>query len=139
MSKPHTVIIPAYRPDARLIRLTAEVLDLGYSVIVVNDGSGEAYDPVFLALDPRVIRLYHEKNRGKGAAIKTGLSYVLEQNQRTDDEFDRIRLVGVMDADGQHLPADMGRVMAEAEEHPTGMTLGVREVNKRNTSKLKKD
>ena len=131
MSKPHAVIIPAYRPDTRLIRLTAEVLDLGYSVIVVNDGSGDAYELVFRALDPRVIRLRHEKNRGKGAGIKTGLSYVLEQNQRTADEFDRIRLVGIKDADGQHLPADMERVMTEAEEHPVGLTLGVREVNKK--------
>ena len=56
MSKPHAVIIPAYRPDTRLIRLVAEVLDLGYSVIVVNDGSGDAYDSVFRALDPRVNR-----------------------------------------------------------------------------------
>ncbi|MBP3666953.1 MAG: bifunctional glycosyltransferase family 2/GtrA family protein [Clostridia bacterium] len=131
MSRPNTVIIPAYRPDTRLIRLAADVLDLGYSVIVVNDGSGDAYDLVFRALDPRVIQLRHEKNCGKGAGIKTGLAYVLEQNQKTDDEFDRIRLVGIMDADGQHRPADMERVMSEAEEHPVGMTLGVREVNKK--------
>ena len=131
MSKPHAVIIPAYRPDTRLIRLTAEVLDLGYSVIVVNDGSGEAYESVFRALDPRVIRLRHEKNRGKGAGIKTGLAYVLEENAKTPDEFEQIRFVCIMDADGQHTPADMDRVMAAAEEHPTGLTLGVREVNRK--------
>jgi glycosyltransferase involved in cell wall biosynthesis len=131
MSKPHAVIIPAYRPDARLIRLTAEVLDLGYSVIVVNDGSGDAYESVFRALDTRVIRLCHEKNRGKGAGIKTGLAYVLEENAKTPDEFEQIRFVCIMDADGQHTPADMDRVMAAAEEHPTGLTLGVREVNKK--------
>ena len=131
MSKPHAVIIPAYRPDTRLIRLTAEVLDLGYSVIVVNDGSGDAYESVFRALDPRVIRLRHEKNRGKGAGIKTGLTYVLEENAKTPDEFEQIRFVCIMDADGQHTPADMDRVMAAAEEHPTGLTLGVREVNKK--------
>ena len=131
MSKPHAVIIPAYRPDTRLIRLTADVLDLGYSVIVVNDGSGDAYESVFRALDPRVIRLRHEKNRGKGAGIKTGLSYVLEENAKTPDEFEQIRFVCIMDADGQHTPADMDRVMAAAEEHPTGLTLGVREVNRK--------
>ena len=131
MSKPHAVIIPAYRPDTRLIRLTAEVLDLGYSVIVVNDGSGDAYESIFRALDPRVIRLCHEKNRGKGAGIKTGLSYVLEENAKTPDEFEQIRFVCIMDADGQHTPADMDRVMVAAEEHPTGLTLGVREVNKK--------
>ena len=131
MSRPNTVIIPAYRPDGRLVGLTNEVLSLGYGVIVVDDGSGEAYASVFEALDSRVTVLRHEKNRGKGAGIKTGLSYVLEENGKTVDAFEQIRFVCIMDADGQHLPADMDRVMAAAEEHPRGLTLGVREVNKK--------
>ena len=131
MSKSNTVIIPAYRPDTRLIGLVAEVLDLGYSVIVVDDGSGAAHAPVFRSLDPRVIQLCHQKNRGKGAAIKTGLTYVLEENAKTPDEFRQIRFVCIMDADGQHTPADMDRVMTAAEENPRGLTLGVREVSKK--------
>ncbi len=131
MSRPNTVIIPAYRPDERLVGLTAEVLSLGYGVIVIDDGSGAEFSPVFEALDSRVILLRHEKNRGKGAGIKTGLSYVQEENRKSSDPFEQIRFVCIMDADGQHLPADMERVMAAAEEHPTGLTLGVREVNKK--------
>ena len=46
MSKPHAVIIPAYRPDTRLIRLTAEVLrtetELFYEMLVsVNLPEGQ--------------------------------------------------------------------------------------------------
>ncbi len=131
MSRPNTVIIPAYRPDRRLIALTADVLSRGLSVIVVDDGSGEDYASVFEGLDRQITLLRHPVNRGKGAAIKTGLAYVLEQNRRTADEFEHVRFVCVMDADGQHTPADMERVMTAAEEHPTGLTLGVREVNKK--------
>ena len=131
MSRPNTVIIPAYRPDERLVRLASEVLSLGYGVIIVDDGSGETYAPVFDALDSRVTLLRHEKNRGKGAGIKTGLTHVMEENGKSADEFDQIRFVCIMDADGQHLPADMERVMAAAEEHPRGLTLGVREVTRK--------
>lgn len=131
MSRPNTVIIPAYRPDMRLVGLTAEVLDLGYGVIVIDDGSGADFAPVFDALDSRVTILRHEVNRGKGAGIKTGLAYIQSENGKSADPFEQIRFVCIMDADGQHLPADMERVMAAAEEHPEGLTLGVREVNKK--------
>lgn len=128
-AKAKAVIIPAYRPDRRLIPLTADVLNRGYAVIVVDDGSGEEYAPVFDALDSRVILLRHEKNRGKGAGIKTALSYVQEQNSASADKSDRIGFVGIMDADGQHRPEDMERVMASATENPVKLTLGVREVS----------
>ena len=120
MSRPNTVIIPAYRPDERLIRLTAEVLAQGYAVVVIDDGSGEAYAPVFDGLDSRVTVLRHEKNRGKGAGIKTGLSYVQEENSKTPDPFEQIRFVCIMDADGQHLPTDMDKVMAPPRRTPAG-------------------
>lgn len=121
------VIIPAYRPDQRLIRLTADVLERGYTVIVVNDGSGEAFEAVFEALDPRITLLVHPRNQGKGAAIKTGLAHVLERNSAHGEE--EILFVCIMDADGQHLPADMERVMETAMANPDKLTLGVREVN----------
>ena len=66
-----TVIIPAYRPDERLWRLATEVLDAGYRLIVVDDGGGADYLPIFEGLDERAIVLRHPENRGKGAAIKT--------------------------------------------------------------------
>ena len=129
MSKSHAVIIPAYRPDTRLITLAEEVLSRGYRLIVIDDGSGEDYFPVFEGLDEQVTLLRHPVNRGKGAAIKTGLAYVLEQNEKATENEEMIRYVGLMDADGQHLPADMERVLNAAEDFPQSLTLGVREVS----------
>lgn len=123
-----TVIIPAYRPDERLWRLATEVLDRGFRLIVVDDGGGADYLPIFEGLDPRAIVLRHPENRGKGAAIKTGLAHL----QTLTEGFDPASppLVGIMDADGQHLTSDMARVFEGAADHPDRLTLGVRMVGK---------
>jgi len=123
-----TVIIPAYRPDERLWRLATEVLDAGYRLIVVDDGGGDAYLPIFEGLDPRTIILRHPENRGKGAAIKTGLAHLQTLTEGYDPHCPP--LVGVMDADGQHLTSDMTRVFEGAAQHPDKFTLGVRVVGK---------
>ena len=73
----YTVVIPAYKPDERLWRLATEVLEAGYRLIVVDDGGGADYLPIFEGLDKRAVILRHPENRGKGAAIKTGLSHLL--------------------------------------------------------------
>ncbi len=123
-----TVIIPAYRPDERLWRLATEVLDAGYRLIVVDDGGGEDYLPIFEGLDQRAIILRHPENRGKGAAIKTGLAHL--RTLTADYDPKNPPLVGIMDADGQHLTSDMTRVFAGAAENPDKLTLGVRVVGK---------
>ncbi|MBQ9150632.1 MAG: bifunctional glycosyltransferase family 2/GtrA family protein, partial [Clostridia bacterium] len=123
-----TVIIPAYRPDERLWRLATEVLERGYRLIVVDDGGGADYLPIFEGLDPRTIILRHPENRGKGAAIKTGLAHL----QTLTEGFNPAEppLVGIMDADGQHLTSDMARVFEGAAANPDKLTLGVRVVGK---------
>ncbi len=130
--KPYTgyVIIPAYRPDAVLPSLTTAVCDLGYDVIVVNDGSGAQHDAVFAALDQRVTLLAHEVNRGKGAALKTAYAYIhdLCQTKKADPS---LCVVGTMDADGQHTPEDLIRVMDEAASSVGKLVLGVRVIDKK--------
>ena len=61
--------------------------------------------------------------RGKGAAVKTALSYI--RNEMWNDD-----LIGIMDCDGQHLPEDMRKVLAFAEQHRDSLVLGVRTVGK---------
>ncbi len=123
-----TVIIPAYRPDQRLWRLATEVLEMGYRLIVVDDGGGPDYLPIFEGLDVRTIVLRHPENRGKGAAIKTGLAHLQQLTEGYDPE--NPPLVGIMDADGQHLTTDMARVFEGAAANPDKLTLGVRVVGK---------
>ena len=121
------IIIPAYHPDHILPPMTQKVCDLGYRVIVVNDGSGEAYNEIFSALDPRVTLLCHEANRGKGAALKTAYAHIQAQMATTDSDE---AVIVTMDADGQHTVPDVIRVMEAATEHHGKLVLGVRVIDR---------
>lgn len=118
------VVMPAYRPDQELVTLSDCLLDDGYRVIIVDDGSGERYCDVFEAVNAACVILRHLENRGKGAAIKTALSYIKDHLEFQD------QLVGVMDCDGQHLPEDMKRVFSCTQEGVRELVLGVRAVGK---------
>ena len=71
-----TVLIPAYEPDEELIRLAKELNEAGFAMVVVDDGSGPAYGKIFDEIKPYAHILTHEENRGKGAALKTGMVYI---------------------------------------------------------------
>lgn len=117
------VLIPAYRPSAELARVVACLAGRGFErILVVDDGSGPAYAHVFeeLARLPQVTLLRHERNRGKGEALKTGLRHLLA---------DPTGAAGVVtaDADGQHLPEDIERVARRlAASDGATLVLGVR-------------
>ena len=115
-----TVIIPAYKPDEKLIQLLRDLKSqCDARLLVVNDGSGEAYDPVFRRVEELgATLLVHPVNKGKGAALKTALQSLLEEGKK---EF-----VCTADADGQHLPKDILRCMEEAKSHPDSLVLGSR-------------
>ena len=73
------VIIPAYKPDETLVTITDQLWGYGCRIVVVDDGSGEKYQPIFEKISDISIILRHSENRGKGAAIKTALTYVKEE------------------------------------------------------------
>ena len=98
-------LIPAYRPDATLVEVVRQLRGLAdYPILVVNDGSGPACDPVFAAVAAvaGVTVLVHARNRGKGAALKTGLAAALT--------YAGVAGVVTLDADGQHRPMDAARI-----------------------------
>lgn len=95
------IIIPAYEPDVQLVTLVQNLCQAGLNLIIVDDGSGPDYEAIFEALNQAgVIVLHHSTNLGKGAALKTAFSYVLNHLPNA---------IGVVtaDADGQHLPKDI--------------------------------
>ncbi|MFG5778558.1 glycosyltransferase family 2 protein [Comamonas sp. J-3] len=71
-------------------------------IIVVNDGSTDDTAAVAEAAGVRVV--YHPYSKGNGAAIKTGA------RAATGD------VIVFMDADGQHNPADIERLLAKMNE-----------------------
>lgn len=117
-----SVIIPAYQPDQKLPALLAELCRIGFTdILVVDDGSGPGWEAVFqqvTALSACTL-LRHPVNRGKGAALKTAISYFLQH---------RTGQAGVVtaDADGQHLPRDIAAV-AKAMLDSGQVALGVRD------------
>ena len=59
------VLIPAYKPDERLITLVDELRAAGFTrIVVIDDGGGQAYRHIFDALDGKADVLTHEVNRG---------------------------------------------------------------------------
>lgn len=117
------VIIPAYKPDEALVTIVDRLWTYGCQMIVVDDGSGSAFDAIFEEIRDRCIVLHHSENRGKGAAMKTAMTYIRQ-------ELWGEQVIGIMDADGQHLPEDMIRLLEFTEAHGEGLTLGVRAVGK---------
>ena len=116
----NAILIPAYKPDDKLVALTDQLLthdDL--KLVVVDDGSGEAFRPVFEALDKRVTLISYPDNKGKGGALKTGIRYIMDHMPECE------RLV-TADADGQHRYADIRRVLDKSEEMPGVLVLGSR-------------
>ena len=112
-------LIPAYQPDEKLITLLEELnANTDYDIFVVNDGSRKECDEIFNAAARYSTILVHEVNRGKGAALKTGISYILEN---TDCEG-----VVTLDSDGQHTVTDTKRTVEALEEHPDSLIVGGR-------------
>lgn len=113
------VLIPSYRPDERLVALVQDLRTAApdAEVLVVDDGSGPAYDAVFAEAahgGAQVERF--PRNRGKGAALRSGFAWVAEHRPGHD--------VVCADSDGQHTPDDI--VAVAAAVRPGAMVLGGR-------------
>src|SRR5258708_8693581 len=117
------ILIPAYRPGPQLKTPVEELVRTSTPVIlIIDDGSGPDYEQVFNDCShfPKVRIVTPPVNRGKGAAIKTGIGYVL---QFLPDSSGVI----TADADGQHHPDDILRVARALAENAGCLVLRVRE------------
>ena len=114
------VLIPSYEPTDRLAGVVRglRALDPCAHVLVVDDGSGPAYAAQFDAARAAGAEVVHlSRNRGKGAALKTGLYRLLATRPGED--------VVTADSDGQHTPADILAVAA-ATARQESLVLGCR-------------
>ena len=98
------VLVPAYNEAESigwvLDRIPPRVCGLETAVLVVDDGSRDATGDI--AAEHGAIVARHVINRGGGAALRTG--YRLLSDSRTS-------IVVTLDADGQHLPSEMERLV----------------------------
>ena len=114
------LIIPAYKPDAKMLDLLEQFRgDESFQPVVVDDGSGAEFENIFAAVPDFAVLLRHEVNRGKGAALKTAIQYIL-------DKLPECAIALTADADGQHRHGDILRIRDAAQEHPEALVLGGR-------------
>lgn len=114
------ILIPVYEPDEKLAALVEDLRPSFPHLVLVDDGSTRGRD-VLDAVRGRVeALLVHDVNRGKGAALRTGLAWIRAH-------LPSVRAVVTADSDGQHRPNDIRRVAEASLGHPEGLVLGVRE------------
>ncbi len=111
-------LIPVYQPTSNLIDLLIDLKSHQFEIVIVDDGSTDG-EEIFHYVESFGIVLHHDHNKGKGAAIKTGLYYI--QNTYSSNE-----IVVTVDGDGQHKVNDAIRVCKKAEENDTTIVLGSR-------------
>jgi glycosyltransferase involved in cell wall biosynthesis len=114
------VVIPIYNESQVIAQVLDDIKATGpYTIIVVDDGSGDKSTQAARAVDD-VIVLRHRINRGKGAAVKTGIHAANELH--TD-------CVVTMDGDGQHDPHDIVHLVSPILDGPYDVVLGTRMKN----------
>jgi GT2 family glycosyltransferase len=113
------VLVPAYNEadnvGAVLDRVPAQVCGIETALLVVDDGSRDGTDEVARAHGAIVAR--HVVNRGGGAALRTGYRLLADSG---------VRIVVTLDADGQHLPEEMERLVRPVVDGEVAVAHGSR-------------
>ena len=113
-----SVIVPVYNEAANLDELLRAIpaSPVKKEIIIVDDGSTDGTREKLRALPPLddVTIVFHEKNCGKGAAIRTALAYA------------RGEYVLIQDSDLEYDPGDYPALLQPLEEHRANVVYGVR-------------
>ena len=111
----YAVVIPCFNEGSSIAPLVNAIRRHLPVVIVVDDGSTDNTLALARTAGAEVVR--HERNLGKGAALKTGLSQALKHG---------FEWALTLDGDGQHAPDDLPGFMTCAEETGARLVVGNR-------------
>lgn len=115
-------IIPTYNNAKTLSTIIDNVLLFCKDVIVVNDGSTDETSDI-LSKKSGFTLISYEKNRGKGHALKLGLTKAKELN---------FHYAITIDSDGQHLATDIPIFLEAIQKTPDTLLVGARNLQANN-------
>jgi glycosyltransferase involved in cell wall biosynthesis len=116
-----SVFFPAYNEEANIENTVTKALSIlpgvvhQWEIIVVDDGSSDRTGPIVEAMareEERIRLITHERNRGYGGALKTGLYNA------------RYELIAFTDADGQFDLAEIDRFLETKEKTGADLVIG---------------
>jgi len=109
------IIIPVFNGRDSLLSLIKRIKDLvPYPILVIDDGSSDGLKQSSL---PGTAFIRHEMNRGKGAALKSGLDFAQQMGYSHAVS---------LDADGQHAPEFIEAFVKHAVDSPAAFIIGER-------------
>lgn len=118
------IVIPAFEPDQRMLELLRDIRareNKPFEIVLIDDGSGPDYKALFEEAEEKYAchLLTHPENKGKGRALKTAISYILEK-------LPQAKGIVTIDSDGQHTYEDTLKCLDEFLRYPDSLVLGVR-------------
>lgn len=116
------IVIPLYNHAATIKHVAEESLKFCKDVMVVDDGSTDLGIHKIEKLPVNII--HFKKNKGKGAAITAAAEWAAE------NKFTHIITI---DADGQHYPHDIPRLIEAALQNPNAIIIGKRKFDDNDT------
>ncbi len=114
-SQPIVIVIPAYNEERFIGSVVLKARQFCHHVIVVDDGSSDATAELAALAGAQVIR--HAENRGKGAALNSGL--------HAARQFEPAAVV-MLDADGQHSPDEINKLISPVIAGQADLVIGSR-------------
>jgi glycosyltransferase involved in cell wall biosynthesis len=108
-------IIPCYNEERSIGSVILKTKRYVNQVLVVDDGSNDETKKI--AKDAGAVVISHKKNKGKGAAIRTGFQYAL------DNDYD---YVVTIDGDGQHNPNEIPDMLHSVMNNGNDISIGYR-------------
>jgi glycosyltransferase involved in cell wall biosynthesis len=120
-------VIPCHNEGAGIAALVSALRQHASFVLVVDDGSTD--DTSHLAGGAGAVVVRHQRNLGKGAALRTGLSLALKQG---------FEWAVTLDGDGQHAPEELPALLRCAEQTGALLVIGNRMNDARKISWLRR-
>jgi dolichol-phosphate mannosyltransferase len=118
-----SVLIPAYNEINNIQNILDKILEINIpkEIIVVDDGSTDGTRELLKTLESDIIKVvFHEKNQGKGGAIKTAIKYSTGN------------IIIIQDADLEYDPQDYYKLITVIEGGKEKVVYGSRFLNKQN-------